>query len=191
MNEQELIQQAIIGNQQAFKFLVKKYERLVFHIAGRLIGRQDDLEDLCQDVFVKVFKKLPSFRSDSKLSTWIATIAYREALNHINKKKIVTEEFKLEILPLDYESCSKINPENISIKEEQKQLLLKSIRCLPEKYKTILNMFYLEEFSIKEIEEITNMPEGTIKNYIFRARTLLKEELLKQHNFKEVNYENR
>ncbi|MBN1112652.1 MAG: sigma-70 family RNA polymerase sigma factor, partial [Bacteroidales bacterium] len=161
------------------------------HIAGRLIGRQDDLEDLCQDVFVKVFKKLPSFRSDSKLSTWIATIAYREALNHINKKKIVTEEFKPEILPLGYESCSKINPENISIKEEQKQLLLKSIRCLPEKYKTILNMFYLEEFSIKEIEEITNMPEGTIKNYIFRARTLLKEELLKQHNFKEVNYENR
>jgi len=190
MNEKELIQQAIIGNQQAFRFLVKKYERLVFHIAGRLISRQDDLEDLCQDVFIKVFKKLPSFRSDSKLSTWIATIAYREAIDYLNKNKIKTEEFNTEILPRDFESCSKINPENISIKEEQKILILKSIERLPKQYKTILNMFYLEEFSIKEIEEITSMPEGTVKNYIFRARTLLKEELIKQQDFKEVNYEN-
>jgi RNA polymerase sigma-70 factor (ECF subfamily) len=190
MNEKELIQQAIVGNQQAFRFLIKKYERLVFHIAGRVTGPTDELNDICQDVFIKIYKRLPSFRSESKLSTWIATIAYRTAIDYVSKKRVDTEELNNEILPDEYIRDTQKDPEYISIKEEQRKMLHATINKLPDKYKSILNMFYLEEFSIKEIEKITEMPAGTIKNYIFRARNLLKDELLKHQEFKEVKYEN-
>lgn len=164
---------------QAFRFLVKKYERLVFHIAGRLLDRQEDLEDVSQEVFIKIHKKLDKFRGDAKLSTWVATIAYRTSINHLKKRKLQSEELDQEQISFKEYFVSHETPESLAGKQEMKQLVRKLVNSLPPKYKTVLNLYHLEEFSYQEIEAVTGMPEGTVKNYIFRARKLLKEQLMK------------
>ena len=76
MNDQELVKRILDGNMVAFTLLVKRYQKLVMHLSGRIIQRQEDLEDVCQEVFLKVYQHLGKYRNESKLSTWIATIAY-------------------------------------------------------------------------------------------------------------------
>lgn len=85
MNDAELISQVLKGNMNAFEFLVNRYQKLVLHISGRMIQRQDDLEDVCQDVFIKIYRNLKNYRKESSLSTWIAKIAYNTSLDHLRK----------------------------------------------------------------------------------------------------------
>lgn len=185
MEENQLIEQIIGGNTNAFRFLVKKYERLVFHIAGRLLNQQSDLEDVCQDVFIKVYKKLPEFRRESKLSTWIGTIAYREAIDFLRKNKRPFQELENLNLTDSLVLVETNHPENIQTNAERVALIKKLIVDLPPIYSTLLSLYHIEELSYKEIEKITEMPEGTLKSYLHRARQLLKSQLLKHPTFVE------
>ncbi len=179
MDENQLIEQILGGNTHAFRFLVKKYERLVFHIAGRMLDQQADLEDVCQDVFIKVYKKLPEFRREAKLSTWIGTIAYREAIDFLRKKGIPSRDLQ-EINEIEANGLVELNnPENIQTKAERIAKVKELIADLPVIYRTVLSLYHIEELSYKEIEEITQLPAGTLKSYLHRARQLLKDRLLK------------
>ncbi len=178
-DERALVKDVISGNRQAFKLLIQRYERLVAHMVYRVIPIQEDREEICQDVFIKVYNKLPGFKFDSKLSTWIATIAYRDSLNHLKKKKQVSaldmgenDMQKFESNWVDYET-----PEHLINRADTKKLVHHFIEKLPLQYKTVLTLFHLEEMSYPEIVEITGMPEGTVKNYLFRGRKLLKDKL--------------
>lgn len=185
MEENLLIKQIIGGNTHAFRFLVKKYERLVFHIAGRMLNQQVDLEDICQDVFIKVYKKLPDFRQESKLSTWIGTIAYRESIDFLRKKGESVNDFQ-HLNEKDFSSLIESeNPENIKTRSERIDYVKRLINELPPVFRTVLSLYHIEEMSYKEIEEITQLPEGTIKSYLHRARQLLKEKLIKQNTLVE------
>ncbi len=174
MNEAELINQILNGNMNAFTFLVNRYQKLVVHITGRLIQRQDELEDVCQEVFLKVYQNLGKYRNECKLSTWIATIAYNTSINYLRKFKKMDE-----VSPDD--SAALRNLTNfISDNYERTDLhryIREQIELLPVQYRTVLTLFHLEEFSYQEIEQITGMPEGTIKSYLFRAKAILKEKL--------------
>ena len=95
MDDHSLVRSVLNGNTQAFSFLIKKYEKLVFHMIQKLVNDEMIIEELAQDVFMKVYEKLPGFRFESKLSTWIGTIAYRLTINHLRKsKKMVFKEIK-------------------------------------------------------------------------------------------------
>jgi len=175
--EKLLIKQILDGNTHTFGLLIKQYEKLVVHIACRMIDNKEDLEDLCQDVFMKVYEKLPGFRFDSKLSTWIAAISYRTAINHLRKHKNQTSELNDSSLFTDDALIIQENPEDLMNKETLKKYIHKMIEKLSPVYRTVLTLYHLEEFNYKEIGEITGLPEGTVKNYLFRARKLLKEKL--------------
>ena len=178
-DDRKLVSQVIDGNQQAFRTLIKQNERLVAHMVYRIVDNVEDREEICQDVFVKVYQKLPDFNFQSKLSTWIATIAYRHSLNHLKRSK------KMPVSSLDEETVFFNEPDLIDTKtpellfsrEDTKKTVHRLIERLPVQYKTVLTLFHLEEMSYPEIVEITGMPEGTVKNYLFRARKLLKEKL--------------
>jgi RNA polymerase sigma factor (sigma-70 family) len=175
MNDAELVQQIIAGNENAFRYLVANHQRLVLHIVGRVVKQQEDVEDICQEVFVKVFRKIKKFRGESRLSTWIATIAYNTSISHIRGKARKLEELVDEEARLDLGKTDDWQVQRTVEKEEAKKILLQLIEKLPVQYRTVLTLFHLEEFSYKEVEEITGMPEGTIKSYLSRARKLLKE----------------
>lgn len=174
--ETELIQSVIKGEALAHRRFVKQYERLVFYVINKLIDDEDDVKDLAQDVFMKVFKNLPKFKEESKLSTWIGQIAYREAVNFLKKRKryhhISTEES--ETLQL---RDNRFTPEEITIAKDTSSIVKLAISRLPERYRHVLVLYHLDEFSYPEIGKMTELPEGTVKNYIFRARKMLKEQL--------------
>lgn len=187
MIDSELVQQVLNGNNNAFRFLVSKYQRLVLHVVGRMVQQNDEVEDICQEVFIKVFKTLKRFRGDSKLSTWIAKIAYNTAITHIRKQQRRGEISYSEKPAL---ISAKRDPglnQKIVEQEEAKKYLLQLIETLPVNYRTVLTLFHLEEFSYKEIEEITSMPEGTIKSYLSRARKILKGKIEKIVRLEQTN----
>lgn len=174
MNDSELISQILNGNMNAFTFLVNRYQKLVVHITGRLIQRHDELEDVCQEVFLKVYQNLGKYRNECKLSTWIATIAYNTSINYLRKFKKGDE-----VNPDDSAALRNLTEYRADEfeKADLHRYLREQIEFLPVQYRTVITLFHLEEFSYQEIEQITGMPEGTIKSYLFRAKALLKEKL--------------
>jgi len=186
MNDGELVQQILNGNSNTFRFLVAKHQRLVMHIVVRIVQRQEDVEDICQEVFIKVFSKLKYFRGDSKLSTWIARIAYTTSISYISRKWKNEQSYDESPALIANEKDNGANQKFIE-RDEAKNYLLGLIEQLPMQYRTVLTLFHLEEFSYKEIEEITKMPEGTIKSYLSRARKILKDKLEKVVKIEKTN----
>lgn len=184
-DDKALVSRIVNGDMPAFRLLIKQHERLVAHMVGRLIDREEDREELCQDVFLRVYEKIGEFNFQSRLSTWIATIAYRHGINHLRKKKILVTDIP------DEEQFSNhfVSSDNVEENMEDQDLddmVMKLIEQLPVQYKTVLTLYHLDGKSYPEIGEITGMPEGTVKNYLFRARNLLKDKVKKYLGKEEV-----
>lgn len=173
-----LVSKILGGDMHAFRLLIRQHERLVLHMIGRVVKSEADREELCQDVFLRVHDKLREFSFQSRLSTWIATIAYRQAINHARKQKMMLsdvpdeERFTEQFVERD-------NPETIVQEEDMTRFVVQLIDQLPVHYKMVITLYHLDGMSYEEIGEITGMPEGTVKNYLFRARHLLKESIKK------------
>ncbi len=178
MDDKVLVSQVLSGDRMAFKQLIKQHERLVAHMVARLIDHREDREELCQDVFLRVYEKLGEFNFQSKLSTWVATIAYRHGVNHLRKKKIEISDIPEEESFTSH-FISDESPEEKLEDKEMNALVLKLVDQLPPQYKTVLTLYHLDQMNYQEIENVTGMPEGTVKNYLFRARHLLKEKVKK------------
>lgn len=186
MNDAELVQKVLDGNEHAFRYLVANHQRLVLHIVGRIVKQQEDVEDVCQEVFMKVFRKLKNFRGDARLSTWIATIAYNTGISYIRSRNRRNENDTDDLTAFHSLSDNWQSHKTVE-REEAKKILVEMIESLPVNYRTVLTLFHLEEFSYREIEEITGMPEGTVKSYLSRARNLLKEKLEKIIAVEKIN----
>jgi RNA polymerase sigma-70 factor (ECF subfamily) len=183
-----LIEQVLAGNTVAFSTIIKNTERLVAQIVFKMIANNEDRKDIAQDIYLKTFKKLESFRFQSKLSTWIGQIAYNTSLNYLKKKKLIFLEYKLdnETQEEALENLSNnINLDNDTEKKIFQKELSEILSFETEKiqpiYKLLINLYHSEELSYNEISQITQLPEGTVKNYLFRARKTLKENLLLIH----------
>lgn len=170
MNDQEIVSRVLRGDQGAFKHLIEANQQLVGHMIGRLIDNDEDREELCQDVFMKVYASLGTFKFDSKLSTWIATIAYRMAVNRLRKNKRMPAEEDL-----DKHDFHVGNESSVTEDADYARFIRSLIDQMPVTYKTILTLYHLDGFSYQEIVSVMNLPEGTVKNYLFRARAKLKE----------------
>jgi len=178
MNDAELIAQVQNGSTNAFRFLVDKHKNLVWHMVLRMVKQQEDAEDICQDVFMRVFKDIGKFRGDSKLSTWIGSITYNICVDYVRKKG------REKVYPTDNLGpviAGKAAVERASDgidKAELKKVVHRVIDAMPLHYRTVVTLYHLEEFSYREIEEITGMPEGTIKSYLNRGRQIIREKML-------------
>ncbi len=183
-NEKDIITRILNKDFKAFELLVRQYERLVFFVINRLAHDQQDKEDICQEVFIKIHKNLYRFEFKSKLSTWIARIAYLTAINHIKFSK--QERLSEYTEDIDQYYFTDENPEHIMIKKDTVNYLNDLIQKMPLQYRTVLTLYHLNEFSCAEIEEITGIPEGTVKSYLFRARKLLKNKIEKDLKKEEI-----
>lgn len=176
--EEKLVAEVLAGNQQAFTEFVKQYQRLVWHLVYRMVQHPEDCRDLCQDVFIRVCRYLPQFRFESSLATWVGRIAYNVSVKHLQRKQ----------LPIQYsDDTSVLWTENIAADfdlvavctdAEQMAMLHSAIETLAPLSRTVLTLYYLEELTISDVAIITDMPEGTIKNLLFRARGQLRTKLI-------------
>lgn len=173
-----LVEKVLGGNTHAFAIIVKNTERLVAQIVRKMIVNEEDQKDLVQDIYLKAYQKISSFKFQSKLSTWIGTIAYHTVLNYLEKKKIALVDIDSghENKFVHYE-----NSEKELHKDETVQILNNEINKLPPLYKTLISLYHIEELPNKEIAEITGLPEGTIKSYLYRARRILKDNIVSNY----------
>jgi RNA polymerase sigma-70 factor (ECF subfamily) len=179
-DHRKLVEHILAGDQNSFRVLITQYQRLVSHVVFRLIPPGPDQEDICQEVFVKVYQHLGNFRFDSKLSTWIARIAYNTCLNHLEKKKIpLYDDLGPEDREFEPAATDEASRPDFSVEsDETKRILQKEIEKLPAVYKTIVTLYHLDYMSYAEIAKTMKMPEGTVKSYLFRARKMLKDKLM-------------
>jgi RNA polymerase sigma factor (sigma-70 family) len=185
MNEADLIRQVTNGNTDAFRYLVSGYRKLVLHIVGRIVRQPEDIEDVCQEVFIKVYQKIGRFRGESKFSTWIAAIAYNTSISFIKTRHKKVEVFLEDILIAEKKWLA-ADEFHFKDNEDINKLILRMIESLPVQYRTVLTLFHLEEFSYREIEQITGMPGGTVKSYLSRARNLLKQRIEKMQLIEKI-----
>lgn len=161
------------GDKNTFQLIVHEYQKLVTVIVYRMISNSADLEDICQEVFIKIYHNLEGFKYQSKLSTWIARIAYTTTLNYIQKKR--PELMENNLMESTFRETSlEYNPSDWVESKDVQSHLNQAIEKMPVQYKMVLTLYHQEEKSYTEISEILNMPEGTVKNYLFRARKHLK-----------------
>lgn len=165
------------GEKDAFSDLMAGHVRLVMHIVARSVDDHEDRKDLCQDIFLKVYTGLDGFRGESRLSTWIARIAVNTCVHYLEKKRPVawSEAGLPDGGPADTAAFDGADggpdPDLVSS-------LHREIGRLPIHYRLILTLFHLDGMPITEIARAMDMPEGTVKNRLFRARRLLKNRLL-------------
>ena len=169
---------------------------MVTQIIFKMINHSRDRKDLAQDVYLKAFKDLGNFKFQAKLSTWIGQIAYNTCLNYIQKKKLVLVDSRISDDENSTDGVVMLSDKQVDIFENATQsalyereislILTAEIDKLSPLYKTLITLYHNEEMSYAEIGQITQLPEGTVKNYLFRARKTLRENLLLQHKKEEL-----
>lgn len=169
------------GNPHAFGAIVKNTEGLVAQIVFSMVKNEEDRKDIVQDVYLKAYKNLSGFRFKSRLSTWIGQIAYNTCFNYLEKKKLVLRD-ELADMPVPENEST---PVSLS-RKELAGILQTATEKLSPIYNTLITLYHHEELSYDEIAQITGLPAGTLKNYLFRARKALRDYLLLQYKKDEL-----
>lgn len=182
MNDGEMVARVLAGDREAFRELVRTHQRLVSHVVFRMVRDPRDREEICQDVFVRVYQKLGQFAHESALGTWIARIAYRLSLNHLERRRIpliddLGEEEK-HAGGVDQLPGSAPSPLDQAHGAELRRFVRARVDELPVSYRTVVTLYHLEEMSVAEIAAVMDLPEGTVKSHLFRARKMLKDTLM-------------
>lgn len=181
------IDKIISGDTKAYQSFIEEYQRLVMHIVFRMISNVADREDVCQDVFIKAYQNLSNFHFESKISTWLAKIAYNTCINYLKKKKVpLFNDFSTDGESIDNFLSDHASPDEFAERRDLSLRLQNEINKLPVQFRTILTLYHLDEMSYSEIVEIMGLPEGTVKSYLFRARKLLKERLISKYQQEEL-----
>jgi len=183
--ERLLIARLIERDEQAFEEIVRQYRDKVFSLIYRMLGNRQEAEDVAQDVFITVFKTIDSFRGEAKFSTWLLRIAANHAKNRI---KHLARRPTEGVDPDDVSQVKVSNdrpgppvqsriesPDKLLEAVESERLIQEAIANLPEDQRLLVVLRDVEELSYQEIEEITGLPEGTIKSRLHRARMAVKE----------------
>jgi len=175
-SDQIYIDKVLQGETNAFAYLINKYKDMAYTVAIKIVKSHEDAEEVAQDSFLKAYEKLDSFKGNSKFSTWLYTIVYRNSITKIRKKKITTSDIDDYVMD-NYSEGSEF-PQIEAIKNgEQQKYVREAIDRLPEKDALLITLFYMNESSIEEIEQITNLTQSNIKVKLFRARKKLNIEL--------------
>jgi RNA polymerase sigma-70 factor (ECF subfamily) len=170
------------GDKQAFELLIKKYQRRIFHLIYRLTQDPAVVETIAQEVFLKAYRSISSFRGSSRFYTWLYRIAVNTSLSHIKKEAALesrerTVEYDLQASNLQAESMKPEDPEELFLRKEFFKHLLDSLRRLPEELRTALVLREFSGMNYEEIAEVMQIPLGTVRSRIFRGRARLREML--------------
>lgn len=169
--EKLLIKNLKKGREDAYRLIVEEYGNSLLRTCYLILKDREEAEDVVQETFIKVFQKMDSFREKSGLYTWIYTIALNLSRDRLRKKQ--------DMLAFEDEWVGNNDVEYEVEKGIDRELLRKELFEINSLYREVLVLFYFEELSIKEISNLLNEKEGTIKSKLSRGRSILKEGLLK------------
>ncbi len=186
-DEAALIERCLEGDDSAFDELVQRYQDMVFNLSYRLLGSYDESADMTQEVFLQIYRKLGSFRRDASLRTWIYRIVINRAKNR--QRWWMRRIGEMTAMSLDeaeanptceliaLEDALATAPDKALERKEESQLLMHAIEQLPFSHRTVLLLKEIEGLSYDEIAATLNLPLGTVKSRLARARKSLRDKL--------------
>jgi len=178
LEDDQLVAEALEGDEQSYKKLVDKYKRALYFHIRKMIKEKELVDDLVQEVFMKAFHNLSSYSNEYAFSTWIYRIATNHTIDYLRKKKLQTFSIDDPITTKDGEMRVQLPDTSFAtdrevLRKQRKKIIHQEIDNLPEKYRAVINLRHMEEKSYQEIAEELDLPLGTVKAHIFRARELL------------------
>jgi len=179
----ELVKKAKQNDPKAYEKLLTKYRKSVYYMLLKMVNNPDDAEDLTQEAFAKAFNSLHKFDSKYAFSTWLFRIATNNCIDFIRKKRIQTVSIDTPYENDEGDNMSfdikdpKLGPDDLMLKKQRKEYLQKAVENLPAKYKRLVELRYFQELSYDEVAKELELPLGTVKAQLFRARELLGQEL--------------
>lgn len=176
--DRSLVEQALCGKQTAYNELMEKYRNALTRHIQRMVRQQGEVDDLVQECFIKAFSALKSYSADYAFSTWLYKIATNHTIDYLRKKKLSTLSIDQPIQTRDGEVEYELpdlsyRPDRHIVEDERRHLIQEAIDTLPEKYHRVIVMRHQQEKSYEEIARELDLPLGTVKAHIFRARALL------------------
>lgn len=172
-----LVQGVLRGDQGAFRQVVEKYQNYVFTIAMRVLKTREEAEEVAQDVFLKVYKMLGSYRQESKFSSWLYAITYRTAIDNARKKKLPLQSIETGGGVMQTPDLHSKTPAELTQDNDLRQQVQSIINRLKPSDANIITLYYLHEQSVQEIAEITGLSVTNVKTKLFRLREQLRQEL--------------
>jgi len=183
VNDCDLVANAVSGLDGSFEELVRRYQRPISAYVYRMVGNYESALDLTQEIFIKVYNSLRRYRSEFKFSTWIYKIAHNSAVDHL--RRINTREQSLISGPegdhfeLPIES-PRPTPEQESERKERRIEIEAVVRTLPATYRELVILRHSQDLTYEEIVEVTGLPLGTVKNRLFRAREMMRQQFVEK-----------
>lgn len=183
IEDDKLVAEALGGREDSYKKLVDKYNRPIYFHIRKMVKEVEMVEDLVQEVFIKAFKNLKSYSTEYAFSTWLYRIATNHTIDYLRKKKLETFSINDPIQTKDGEMEVQLPDSSFAtdaplLKKQRKAIVQEAIANLPEKYRRVIQMRHMEELSYDEIALELDLPLGTVKAHIFRARELLYKALI-------------
>ena len=176
-----LVATAIDGAEGSFEELVRRYQRPISAYVYRMVGNYESALDLTQEIFIKVYGSLRKYRPEFKFSTWIYKIAHNAAVDHLRRSSTreqslitgtETDHFELPI------ESGRLSPEQESERKERRVEIEAVVRALPASYRELIILRHSQDLTYEEIVEVTGLPLGTVKNRLFRAREMMRQQFV-------------
>ena len=176
------IKEVLNGNQEAFEEIVIHFQHRLYHVCYRMLNNAAEAEDVAQEAFLRAYVNLESYDQKRKFSTWLYRIATNLCIDRIRKKK---PDYYLDATVPGTEGLDMYSqiaqqqqlPEEEVVKMEMKDRVQYEVNRLPEKYRTIIILRYMEDLQLQEIADILEMPLGTVKTRVHRGREALRQQM--------------
>src|SRR5688500_2290571 len=181
VSDRELVAIAVTGFDGSFEELVRRYQRPISAYVYRMVGNYESALDLTQEIFIKVYNSLTRYRSEFKFSTWIYKIAHNAAVDHLRRNSTREQSLVAGIegdtfdLPIE---SARLSPEQESEQKERRGEIEAVVRALPANYRELIILRHSQDLSYEEIVEVTGLPLGTVKNRLFRAREMMRQQFV-------------
>jgi RNA polymerase sigma-70 factor (ECF subfamily) len=179
--DRDLVATAAQGLEGGFEELVRRYQRPISAYVYRMVGDYDCALDLTQEIFIKIYASLSRYRPEFKFSTWIYKIAHNAAIDHLRRnagrERSINGGTEREPTQLAIESKG-LSPEQQSEREERRIEIESVVRLLPTAYRELIVLRHSQDLTYEEIVEVTGLPLGTVKNRLFRAREMMRQQFL-------------
>ncbi len=185
LGDEELVALTQGGSEDAYAVLVERYSDYVFTIAARILGDDEDAYDAAQEAFVRAYRAIGRFRGDAKFSSWLYRIATNRALTHLKRRRKRAPAVDIDAGPhiesaIDVEP-TRTRPDQLVIDAEFRTQVRAAVAKLPDQYRTVITLFYLEQKSYKEVADVLGLPMGTLKTHLHRARAMLRNIISEQN----------
>jgi RNA polymerase sigma-70 factor (ECF subfamily) len=179
--DRDLVVSAAQGLEGSFEELVRRYQRPISGYVYRMVGDYDSALDLTQEIFIKIYGSLSRYRPEFKFSTWIYKIAHNAAIDHLRRhagrERSIVNGTEADNYDLPLESAGP-SPEQQSEREERRIEIEGVVRSLPTAYRELVVLRHSQDLTYEEIVDVTGLPLGTVKNRLFRAREMMRQQFL-------------